>query len=537
MTRTLLDDPRHPDFVERYQADPLAFAIEVTGLDPSIDQMLLFDAMAADRASVSVVSGTSTGKTVAFSRIALWHLLCFPYAVVEGSLEIGSNTYIGAPVLQQVCDGVWKGLNDSLVNIKSGPHAWIADYFTITKTRVYVKGYEDQWFIAQLSLADGASVSIAGKHRAHQMVIVDEAAGVSDDHFRVIEGTQTQEWNKTLLASQGVKNVGFFYDTHHKLCKANGGSWVKLRFNSENSPFVTIEWLRNRELESGGRNTVEYQVRVLGLFAEDSSNNLLARADIEKAFRVKDIISKDEPWGILVLGDVALGEYRDDSVVVVAKVIGHADFGPEARRVEFIEVPVCSNSKNEIDLAGDMVDILGKQDNGTLYVDRGGVGATVCKLIDRSGAMVTGIDWGKPCFLTEHKNRFYNLRAAAQVRMRDAIKQGRVSLPENIDQRLREKIINQGSRLPYSFAEAGGLKYLMMKKEEMRKLGIKSPDIWDAMSFAFMPGVEYIVAAGSMGGEGHTGPIDAAVERMRARRAARETEPEEGDETEVEESA
>ncbi|MDR2787126.1 MAG: DEAD/DEAH box helicase family protein [Candidatus Accumulibacter sp.] len=95
--RNLLEDPRYADFVERYHADPLRFAVEVTGSIPSADQESLFQAITPENARVSVVSGTGTGKTAAFARIALWHLLCFPVAVYEGKVEVGSNTYIGAP--------------------------------------------------------------------------------------------------------------------------------------------------------------------------------------------------------------------------------------------------------------------------------------------------------------------------------------------------------------------------------------------------------------------------------------------------------
>ena len=76
-------------------------------------------------------------------------------------------------------------------------------------------------------------------------------------------------------------------------------------------------------------------------------------------------------------------------------------------------------------------------------------------------------------------------------------------LPQNIDRKLREKILLQGARLPYHFAEAGGLKYVMEKKEEMRKQGIKSPDIIDAMSFVFLEdATSYMVSADAEAGGG-----------------------------------
>jgi len=487
-------DPRYLDFVQRYHADPLGFAVSVCGMSPSLDQEDLLYEISPPNAKVSVVSGTSTGKTAGFGRIALWHLLCHPVAVYEGKIEIGSNTYIGAPRINQVADGVWKEMSDVYLAIANGPHAWINDYYEITKTRVAVKGFEEQWFITQVAMQQGQAIGVAGKHRYWQLIIIDEAAGVSDDHFDVIDGTQTQPGNRTLMASQGVRNAGRFYESHHNLSKPNGGSWAALRFTSEASPFVTLQWLKDRENETGGRDSIEYRIRVLGLFAEDSGSNLLTRSELERAFDIGQIISDDDQFGLLVLADVGLGEYRDESVALVAKVVGHGDLGVDARRVEFIEIPYCTNSKNEIIFAGDLVNLVGKLSNATLMVDNGGVGATVNKLIEASGVPVVKVQWGKPCFKKEYRDRFYNQRACAMVRLRDAIKSGRVSFRMSIDKRLKEKILLQGSRLPYHFAEAGGLRYVMEKKEVMRKNGIKSPDIFDAASFSFLEDAVYMVS-------------------------------------------
>ena len=494
----ILADPRYADFVEEYHARPLNFAVDVTGMIPSGDQESLLEEISPPDAKVSVVSGTSTGKTAGFGRIAIWHLLCHPMADYDGEIEIGSNTYIGAPRINQVGDGVWKEIKDTYIAIAQGPHAWINDYYEITKTRVYVKGFEEQWFVAQVAMQKGESIGVAGRHRYWQMIIIDEAAGVSDEHFNVIDGTQTQPGNRTLLASQGVRNAGRFYETHHSISRDNGGSWANLVFDSERSPFVTNKWLREREEESGGKHTPEYIIRVKGGFADHSGSNLLTRKDLEKAFEPRKIIGDDEPYGIMVLADVGLGEYRDQSVAIVAKVIGHSDLGADARRVEYIEIPICTNTKDEIIFSVDLANLFKRCSNATILVDNGGIGHAVNKLLEIDGIPVVKVDWGKPCFKKEYQSRFYNRRACAMVRFRDAVRAGRVVLPQGLDKKTREKILSQGSRLPYHYAEAGGLKYVMMKKEDMRKEGIPSPDIIDAMSFAFLEdATTYIVAEGS----------------------------------------
>jgi hypothetical protein len=438
------------------------------------------------------VSGTGTGKTNTFGRIVLWHLLARPYAYYDEKVEIGSNTYVGAARLSQVADGVWKEANDADLSIASGEFAWLRDYYTINKTTIAVNGFESQWFVSQVAMQKGQSIGIAGKHRYHQLIIGDEAAGIEDSHFDVIEGTQTQAMNCTLLASQGVRAAGYFYRTHHELSTENGGSWVSLCMSSENSPFVTAEWLKAREHESGGRDSVEYRVRVLGQFAQDESEFLLTIEHVEAVFAEDRIIRDDEPYGLLLLSDVGMGEYRDDSVAVVAKVTGYGDFGSDARRVEYLEIPLCTNAKDEIDFTGDLQSVIGRINNGTLYLDAGGVGSAVAKLLERAGVAVERVNWGKPCFKREYQDRYYNQRACAMVRFRDAVKQGRVRMPQGLSKKMRAKIIGQASRLPYHFVEAGGLRYQMMKKEDMRAKGISSPDIIDAMSFAFLEDAHYI---------------------------------------------
>ena len=131
---------------------------------------------------------------------------------------------------------------------------------------------------------------------------------------------------------------------------------------------------------------------------------------------------------------------------------------------------------------------------------------------------VNGVDWGRPCFTSEYKARYFNLRACAQVRFRDAVRQGRVAFRATVPMRLREKIIDQGSRLPYHFTESGGLRYVMKRKEDMRADGIKSPDLIAAMSFPFLEGASYI--AGSVRTGKAEGVRGDALQQLKARREA-----------------
>jgi hypothetical protein len=493
-SKPLLADPRYGDFVDAFQNDPLGFVTGVCAMRVSDDQRELLLELIDPRAKVTVVSGTSTGKTAVFGRIALWHLLCFPVGWQEGKEEIGSNTYIGATNVEQVGSGVWKEMTDARAQIAAGPCGWIADYFVIDAETAYVKGYKAQWYIKKFAMPKGQSISVAGKHRYWQMIIVDEAAGPDDAHFDVINGTQTGGGNRTLLASQGVRNAGYFYKTHHELAKSNGGPWTNLIFSSINSPFASREWLKELEIEAGGVNSEEYRLRALGQFVEKENEYLLTRQALEVAFSKSPVIKNGDAWGWVMLVDVGAGEYRDDSVCVLAKVYGDGDHGDNARRVEYHSIPICTNSKNLRDFRGRIAEEYANLSNCTIYIDAGGNGLELVKWLEEDGLNVVRVNWGAPCERKEYKNRYFNLRACAMVRFRDAVRQSRVSLPKGLDRNMREKIYAQGSRLPYSYTDTGTARYKMQGKDEMRKAGIKSPDIIDAMTFIFLEKAYYNVS-------------------------------------------
>lgn len=502
----LLDDDRYPAFVARYQADPLRFAVEVCGVIPSSDQADLYNAMAVPDAKVSVVSGTGTGKSNSFGRIALWHLLAFPYAVYDGKVEIGSNTYIGAPNLQQVADSIWKEMQDAKVAIANGPHSWINQYFQITKTRVYVHGFEEQWFVGRVALAKGQSVGIAGKHRYHQLIIVDEAAGVDDSHFDVIDGTQTQAGNKTLMASQGVRSTGRFYDSHHKLSTKNGGSWTSLRFNSENAPFVKSKWLKERELESGGRDSVEYMIRVLGLFPELTDRFLLGRSEVQRCIGAKPVIGADEAWGNMFIVDVAAGVFRDKTVGTHIRVTGNGDrIDPDPRKVDVVDIPIFSNALDWQEIAGRVFHYTQKLSNCTILVDVGGQGVQFAKMLENLGCPnVVKINWGNPCWKKKNKDRFFNQRAQCSVQAAEAVKDGRITFTNQHVQTL----LDESSRLPFYFDERA--RYHILPKDLMKTEGIPSPDLWDTICMAFIERTNYIVSDESnTGGSAITQGIEA----------------------------
>lgn len=490
--RLLVEDPRWAGFVERYAFDLNRFAVEVVGMDPTHQQIELNDALSPPGSRVSISSGHGTGKSREIGVICTWHLLCY----------YKSNTLLTAPKIEQVKNVAWKEIADVMDLIQRGPFGWICDYYAVEAERIYVKGYKMGWFVIAKTAPRGSPENLAGMHRDWYLVVADEASGIPDQNFKVLTGALTDKRNRMALFSQPTRDSGYFYDTHNKLSAfqkdehGNYGPWVSLVFNSEESPLVSKEFIKEKELEYGGRDSVEFWIRVLGKFPESNDKYLVGRKAIERCIGAEHVVgagayAKDE-WGYIATVDVAAGEYRDKSVLMIGKVVNNGD-GIDPRRVDIIDIPICSNILDLDDFAGQIVEVVGQFTNISVYVDAGGMGVGVCQRLEKLEIPnVTRVLWGKPCFRKEYKDRFINVRAQCNVFAANAIKKCRLTI---IDKR-RKDLMDQGGRIPRHFNEKA--QSVIASKEEMRSEGLPSPDLWDCVAMFFMEDAHYIQHEGAI---------------------------------------
>lgn len=480
---SLLSDPRYPDFVRRYAFDPLRFAIEVCCLTPTWQQVELANSVGPPGSRTSVASGHGTGKTNFFAVLALHHLLVYQK----------SNTIITAPRIDTVRSGVWKEFAGHKSAMMSGPHAWICDFFTIEAEKVYVNGFKLEWWVIGKTAPVGRPENIAGAHNEWLMWLCDESSGIPDANFGVIGGSLTDARNRMVLASQPTRPGGFFYDTHNRLSRENGGVWNNLVFNSEESPLVSDNFIREKLLEYGGEDAPEYQIKVQGRFPENGDGYLIGRKALEAAVGAKTVIGPDEPYGHLLVIDVGAGVHRDRTVVTHMKVVGYGDrLDPDPRRIDVVDVPIYSNSLDWPAVARQATDYALNLSNCTVLVDIGGQGVQFAKMMENFGCPnVIHVNWGHYNFKNRLKERFRNQRAQCSVHAVEAVKDGRLTLRDIH----RKDLLDQGARIPYHIDEMG--RWCIMKKEDMKKLGLQSPDYWDTICMGFLEGVSYIQATNS----------------------------------------
>ncbi|MBA1218155.1 MULTISPECIES: hypothetical protein [Pseudomonas] len=480
-------DPRWPAFVKRYAFNLYAFAVEVCGMGKgkgvTWQQKQLFDATSRFGCRVSVSSGHGTGKTRSFGVTGLWHLLCYR----------NSNTYVTAPKLKTVREGVWKEMTNLKAEILKGPHAWVAEYFTIQAEKVYINTRSATWYITTRTAPRGSPENLAGTHGDFLLWMADEASGIPDENFGVIGGALTDKRNRFIMASQPTRNSGYFRDTHYSLSTKQGGEWTSLTFSSETSPLVSDEFLKAKLIQYGGRDESEYQIKVRGMFPTNSSKYLLSQVALERVIEGPRVIQDSEAWGNLIVVDVSAGVGRDKTVATHLRVIGHGDrMMPNRRRIESVDVPIYTNTEDWTPICVRLLEYCAVLSNPTIIIDTSAMGEQFMKRLIELGSgncHIRGVQWGALPFKNEYRDRFINQRAQATVHAAEAIKDGAVRLGS----KYKKDLLDQGSRMPYVLDGLG--RYQVASKQLMATEGLSSPDYFDTICMAFLEDADYVPAA------------------------------------------
>ncbi len=287
--------------------------------------------------------------------------------------------------------------------------------------------------------------------------------------------------NKLLMFSQPTRNAGHFYESHHSLKKKDFNDihepgYVSFILNSEESPFVSPQALREYVKSYGGIDSPEYQIKVLGQFSDQLEGYLITRLAATRA--QKTSVKHGGPWGYVIVADVGGGVERDSSVMGVFKVSGVTQ---DERCIEPIEVREMPGTMTPKAFGRELARMGDHYPNATIAVDSIGIGLTTAQEAEELGANVQRIMWGVPCHAQAHKRRFGNQRAMAYVTLKEALMEERVRFDGST------KVIEQASRIPYKINERG--QYMMRTKEEMRSAGIKSPDWADVYAMAMLADV------------------------------------------------
>lgn len=468
----------------RYQANPVAFMEEVlqlTGdkyyLDPW--QRDLVHAVADvhrhknnlptvinhdGKSMITVRAMHGPGKTFIVAGLMHWFNACFKGRII-----------CTAPKEKQLLTRLWPSFRKIL--FRAGPA--YAKNIKVDSGKITWNGDEDWCAIAETA---SAPENLAGYHDDYMLFIVDEASGVDEAMFPVIEGAiSTGTLVILILIGNPTKNQGTFFASH---CTPKVAQhYHQIRVELDKTTRVSHEWVQ-RMVDKYGRNSPVVKVRCYGEFADTDTSQLIPFAWLVQAME-RDHIDDGSIKRKRISVDVADG--GDDFTVVTGATMGdrHTHIH-EQREHNFpaSESPILA-AHAAIAMWEEMGCSASKGDD--MVVDSMGVGAgTAGYLIERGYPVVTY----KGGEASDDVKQWRNRRTQSYIVMRDAHREGNISYGEAIGGESWDEFAAQMC----SVKTKPGVERVeeLETKEAMKRRGLKSPDHADGVAMLFATQVPHV---------------------------------------------
>lgn len=435
---------------ERFRNDPAYFHKRVLGHEPW-EKQLEISLSIRDHRNTAVSSNNGSGKTYHMAREAIRFLIAYgPDAVVI-------NT---APTWTQVENQFWRNLRDAYKKAK------VPIGGNLLKTKLEI---DETWFALGISNDEHNMEAFQGWHAKNMMVIFDEASGISPKIYEAASGAMAGGHTvRFVLIGNPTQNSGPFYDAF------KDPTFNKIRISAFDVPnvkerrqvvpgLVTHEWVDEMKAKYGEESDI-YRVRVMGQFPRHASDTLISIDAIEATFGAdRELINQDDE----VMGlDVA--RFGEDTSPFVY------------RRGNFAKVMEVVHGNDTMQLAGKGARYLRANPKLRLFIDiTGGLGAGVYDRLKEQPDIadrVYGVNVaGKP----RDEADYINIRVESWCNVRDWLRDAVMEKHEGFYQLASPK---------YKVASNGKLQ--LESKEDMKKRGVASPDVGDALALTLSRATE-----------------------------------------------
>ena len=350
--------------------DPLLYATQRLGLTPTHQQRRILEAIAPEGAKVSVRSGHNIGKSSAAACLIWWQLETHDLARIPCTAPTSAQ-------LRQVLWGElgkWLRNADVLSQQRGDPRRlWLSSLFKLTQDRVVDRGAPLEWFAVARTARKEAPEALQGFHAtaitvaedgtslAHQdtsplLFVIDEASGVDDRVFEVVEGALASPGARLLMLGNPTRTTGYFAASHTQ----RRAQYTALHFRSQDSPLCAPDY-RAKLVAKFGDDSNVVRVRADGEFPEADDDTLIPLARCEAALERERPETVTGPRRLGV--DVArMGTNRTALVLRQSTVVEHARI--YSRQDTMVTV-------------GCVLQALGDWEADEIYIDTIGMGAGV----------------------------------------------------------------------------------------------------------------------------------------------------------------
>lgn len=445
-------------FVQRWIDSTADFVRDCIGAEPDPQQLLFLNAIddmtlnkergTEDKIGVQVDSGKGLGKTSALSWIILKWLVCYE----------GCKILCTAPKQDLLRDNLWGEFSKWIRYGEEHGNGFLTEWIGIQADKVF-NTFDEKGTVCLARVSSRTAsqsdkeATLQGYHAEYMMLIADEAYGCDDAVFNPLEGTMTQKVNFMVLTGNPSKNVGYVADCETK----NKHKWELVRMNGELSTLVTSKYIDNmREKYEDDENG--YRTNVLGLKPLDEEDSLIPYAAINECMSIDASEFDNENDGVVFGSDIG-GGGTDTSATIVRK-------GPVV-----LDIKTKSSPDTKV-IARWIEGIMDVYDPVKIAVDGIGHGhGTYDELRADYGSMVTFVDARKKPSV---QGRYKNLRAELYWKLAQKIINHQICLPDNDQLRKELASIKKVNK------DVNSLQ--IMSKIEMKKAGVASPNLADALA-------------------------------------------------------
>ncbi len=431
------------EFIQKYRDNPVLFVREVLGVEPDEWQVEFLNAVARGERKISIRSGHGVGKSTGGSWAMLWYLLTrYPVKVV-----------VTAPTSSQLYDALFAELKRW---VKELPPA-VQELLDVKQERIELKASATEAFISARTSRAEQPEALQGVHSDNVMLVADEASGVPEQVFEAAAGSMSGHNAVTILFGNPVRSSGFFFDTHNRL----RGEWWTRRVSCEDSKRVSKEYIE--EMKSRyGEDSNAFRIRVLGEFPRSDDDTIIPMELLESA-KNRDVTFNPDgevTWGL----DVA--RFGSDSSVLCKRKVNVVTDLTRWRNLDLMQLTGAVVAQYE---GTDF-----KERPSEILVDSIGLGAGVVDRLRELGLPARGINVSESPALGQ---TYLNLRAELWHKAKAWLEKRDCKLPNN------EDLIAELATVRYQFTSNGKIK--IESKDDIRRRGMKSPDMADAFVLTF----------------------------------------------------
>ena len=425
--------------IKRWQKSPLQFVEEALKAEPTPQQREALIALAKPGAHVTIRSGHGTGKSTVFAWAILWHVICFD----------NSKCPVTAPTGHQLKDIIWAEI--SLWHALLPPA--LRDMLEIGTDRVAMRSKEKRRFAVARTARRETPDALQGFHAKNILFAIDEAPGVDEKVFEVAQGALSTPGARVIMAGNPTRVTGYFYESHQP---DKSDRWTQLSFSCLDSPLVGKEYPLD-VAQAYGEDSDTYRIRVLGEFPKGTIAQLFPIDLVNEAMKRKCGVTQYN-FAPKILGVDVAWEGDDSSAIFLRQGIASELLG-------------VYHQMNNMDLASMVIQFANERNVDAVFVDIGW-GSGVIDRMRQLGYEPTPVNFGG----SSSKERYQNKRTQMWCEMKLWLEDGGV-MPE--DHRLRQDLVGP----QYEFRSNGRL--ILERKKDMKKRGLRSPDLGDALALTF----------------------------------------------------